>query len=81
MPLFQMIALAVSASTAVPPEASRTANAAPGGRCELVQEATAETAGRTRKTFLSRCPGLSSTRLHVSYEQDQSATPPSVKPR
>lgn len=81
MPLFQMIALAVSASTAVPAEALRTANAAPGMRCELVQEASAETAGRTRKTYLSRCPGLRSTRLNVSYEQARPATPPSVRPR
>lgn len=81
MPLFQLIAFAVSASTAVPAEASQTANAAPGVRCELVQETSAETAGRTRKTFSSRCPGLSSSRLHVSYEQAQPATPPFVRPR
>lgn len=81
MPLFQMIALAVSASTAVPADASRTANAAPGVRCELIQEASGESAGRTRKTFLSRCPGLPSTRLHVSYEPAQPANPPSTRPR
>lgn len=81
MPLIQMIALAVSASTALSAETSQVVGAAPGVRCELVEEASTEAAGRTRKTYLSRCPGFSSTRLHVSYGKAQPTAPPPVSPR
>lgn len=76
MPLFQMIALAaVPAIAAVPADPSTPAHNTPSLLCELVLEASAETAGRTRKTYSSRCPGLPPSTLHLSYEKAGSKMP------
>lgn len=82
MALVQMLALAVvSASPAVPADTSKLATEAPGVRCQLVLETSSEKAGRTQKTFLSRCPGLPSSRLQASYNETEPRIPATIRPR
>jgi hypothetical protein len=82
MPLLQMIALAVAtASAGAPAETSMPAQEAPSIRCELTPETSVNRTGRIRETYLSQCPGLPASKLHVSYETAIPRASPPAKSR